>query len=605
VVTTALDSAQTDHGAARTASGPGWRHAVARLRPDLLAIGFYVALGVYVCANYWADINHRVSSHLPTDHSWFEWLMAHGAYSVRHLENPLFSMRQNVPLGVNMMANTSVLGITLPMAPITMLIGPQASYSIYLGGALAATATTAYWVFSRHLVASRAAAFVAALFVGFAPSFIHHANGQPNFATHFMLPLIVLWVIRLGRTGRWLRDGVVLGLMVAYQVFINEEMLLMTALACGLAVGIYAAQRRPEARRRLPGFLRGLGVTAVVAGLLTAYPIWFQFRGPQSYRGLQGGIFHSWGEDLTAYVTFPRDSLAGVPAVEHTLGRTEQNTWFGWPLVVLVLVIAVLLWRRSILARTVSIVALVFAVGAIGPEVHVNAKGTGIPGPWALVPNSLPLVEMMMPTRLTLVVVGVIGILLALAWQKTTDLARADTGTSALWTIKLCAYGAIGAALIPLFPRPLPAVDYASPPRFITSGQWRPYVPAGRSLLPVPVPSNVDGLATLRWSAVTQQEFPIPSGYFIGPNEHGHGYFGGSNRPTARLINRVARTGQVPLVTPQMRGDTMADLKFWRVSVVVVGDHPHRAALEDLMQRLLSADGRRVADVRLWDVPAR
>ena len=136
------------------------------------------------------------------------------------------------------------------------------------------------------------------------------------------------------------------------------------------------------------------------------------------------------------------------------------------------------------------------------------------------------------------------------------------------------------------------------------SGQWRPYVPAGRSLLPVPVPSNVDGLTTLRWSALTQQEFPIPSGYFIGPNDRGRGYFGGSNRPTAKLINRVARTGQVPLVTPEMRRDAVADLKFWKVSVVVLGDNPHRAALQDLMERLLSADGRRVDDVHLWDVRA-
>jgi hypothetical protein len=342
-----------------------------------------------------------------------------------------------------------------------------------------------------------------------------------------------------------------------------------------------------------------------VAGTLTAYPIWFQFRGPQSYRGLQGGVFHSWGEDLSAYVTYPRDSLAGVASVEETLGRTEQNTWFGWPLVILVLVVIALLWRRSPLVRTVSIVAGVFAVAAIGPEVHVNARGTGIPGPWALVSDHLPLVEMMMPTRLTLVVVGVVGILIALAWQEIANLAREGASPSALRPIKLCAYGAICGALIPLFPRPLPAADYDLPPRFIMSGQWRPYVPAGRSLLPVPVPSNVDGLTTLRWSALTEHEFPIPSGYFIGPDERGHGFFGGSDRPTAKLINSVARSGKVPLVTPEMRRAALADLRFWKVSVVVVSRQPQEKALLDLMERLLSEPGRHVDDVYLWDIRTR
>ena len=41
--------------------------------------------------------------------------------------------RQNAPDGVNMMANTSLLGVTLPLAPLTMLLGPQVMYALYLG----------------------------------------------------------------------------------------------------------------------------------------------------------------------------------------------------------------------------------------------------------------------------------------------------------------------------------------------------------------------------------------------------------------------------------------------------------------------------------------
>ncbi|GAB3956469.1 hypothetical protein GCM10027614_68790 [Micromonospora vulcania] len=220
-------------------------------RADLLALGAYVLLGVFVCLNYWGDVQGRVSSHLPTDHSWFEWLFAHGAYSVRHLENPLFTAQQNAPLGVNMMANTSLLGVTLPLAPLTMLLGPQVMYALYLGLALAATAGTGYWMLSRHLVRSRAAAFVGGAFLGFAPGIIHHANGQPNFVSNFLLPLIVVRVLRLGEPGRWRRNGLVLGALVTYQIFINEEMLLLTALACLVVVLAYAVQR-PAATRARP-----------------------------------------------------------------------------------------------------------------------------------------------------------------------------------------------------------------------------------------------------------------------------------------------------------------------------------------------------------------
>ncbi|MEU1686322.1 hypothetical protein [Micromonospora sp. NPDC005707] len=582
-------------------------------RADVLAIGAYAVLGVLVCLNYWGDVEHRVSSHLPTDHSWFEWLFAHGAYSVRHLENPLFTARQNAPDGVNMMANTSLLGVTLPLAPLTLLLGPQVMYALYLGAALSATAATSYWVLSRHLVRSRGAAFVGGAFLGFAPGIVHHANGQPNFVSNFLLPLIVARVLRLGEPGRWRRNGIALGLLVAYQIFINEEMLLLTALACLVVVVAWVVQRPRAARERAGAFLAAAGVGGGLALLLTAYPIWFQFNGPQSYRGLQGGVFHNWGEDLMAFVTFARDTVAGNEAVEQTIGLTEQNTWFGWPLVLVALGALVLLVRRSLPARILAVLVVVFSVAAIGPKVRFDGVETTVDGPWAYVPDNLPLVEMMMPTRLSLVVAAAVGVLLALAWDTLSGRGRPPvpaqrTGSappgSRRRRLRLVGYAAIVAALLPLFPRPLPAQQIDPPPHFITAGGWRPYVPDGRTLVPVPIPSNVHGLPTLRWSALTEQAFPIPGGYFIGPNEVGEGVFGAPNRPTSTLIYATMDANKVPPLTDENRRQALDDLRFWKASVVVLGANPREAVLRDLMTQLLG-EPRRVDDVWLWDVRDR
>ncbi|MFG3419186.1 hypothetical protein ACIBTZ_09165 [Micromonospora sp. NPDC049460] len=598
---------------APVAAEPSRRPRRRPARADVLAIGAYVLLGVLVCLNYWVDVQNRVSSHLPTDHSWFEWLFSHGAYSLRHLENPLFTARQNAPDGVNMMANTSLLGVTLPLAPLTMLLGPQVMYALYLGAALAATAGTSYWVLSRHLVRSRAAAFVGGAFLGFAPGIVHHANGQPNFVSNFLLPLIVLRVFRLGEPGRWRRNGVVLGLLVAYQIFINEEMLLLTALACLVAVVAYAVLRPARTRAVAGTFAAALGVGGGLALLLTAYPIWFQFNGPQSYRGLQGGVFHNWGEDLAAFVTFARDTVAGDEAVEKTIGLTEQNTWFGWPLVLLSLVALVLLVRRSLAARIVAVLVVVFTVASIGPKVRLNGVETETDGPWSYIPDDLPLVEMMMPTRLALVVGAAVGVLLALAWDAVAGAGRSsvpaprsgdDTaggaGPRRRW-LRPVGYAAVALAVLPLVPRPLPAQPVEPPPHFITAGGWRPYVPAGRTLVPVPIPSNVHGLPTLRWSALTQHAFPIPGGYFIGPNELGEGVFGAPNRPTSTLVYATMDSGEVPPLTDENRRQVVEDLRFWKASVVVLGAHPREAVLRELMTALIGPP-QRVDDVWLWDV---
>jgi hypothetical protein len=581
-------------------------------RADVLAIGAYVLLGVVVCLNYWVDVNNRVSSHLPTDHSWFEWLFAHGAYSVQHLENPLFTARQNAPDGVNMMANTSLLGVTLPLAPLTMLLGPQVMYALYLGGALAATAGTSYWMLSRHLVRSRAAAFVGGAFLGFAPGIVHHANGQPNFVSNFLLPLIVVRVFRLVEPGRWRRNGLVLGLLVAYQIFVNEEMLLLTALACLVVVIAYAAMRPLVAWARAGTFAAGLGLGGAVALLLTAYPVWFQFNGAQSYRGLQGGVFHSWGEDVAAFVTFPRDTIAGDEAVEATIGMTEQNTWFGWPLVLLSVAALALLVRRSLVARILAVLVVLFSVAGLGPEIRFDGELTGIAGPWSYIPEDLPLVEMMMPTRLTLVTTAALGVLLALAWDAVAGSHRplvpvprapegvAPTRRRPRWQ-HVVGYAAIILAVLPLLPRPLPAEPVEPPPAFITSGAWRPYVPDGRTLVPVPIPSNVHGLSTLRWSALTGHEFPIPAGYFIGPNQDGEGVFGAPNRPTSTLIYQTMDAGELPEISDENRRQAVEDLRFWRASVVVLGAHPREPVLRELLTALLG-DPQRVDDVWLWDV---
>src|SRR5688500_19163169 len=86
--------------------------------PHLVGVSAYVVLAVVVMGRFVGHPGERVSSHLPTDHTWFEWLLAHGAHFVAHGGNPLFSAAQNHPLGVNMMANTSVLGVTVPLAPL-------------------------------------------------------------------------------------------------------------------------------------------------------------------------------------------------------------------------------------------------------------------------------------------------------------------------------------------------------------------------------------------------------------------------------------------------------------------------------------------------------
>jgi len=564
----------------------------------LLVAAVYIGLGLLVMAHWVANPQGRVSAHLANDNTWFQWLLSHGAYSVRHLENPFFSLRQNYPIGVNMMANTSVLGVTLPLAPVTMLLGARVTYLLWMVGACAGTAFSAYWVLQRYVVRSRAAAFLGGAFAGFAPGVIHHANGQPNFVSNFALPLIVVQVLRLGIDRRWLRDGIILGLLVTYQVFINEEILVVTAGACVVAVLAYAALRPRVARERFKYFLLGSAVTAVTAGLLCAYPLWFQFNGPGTFTSLP--LYHTWGEDPVTYLTFARDTLVGDPIVEKTMGHPEQNSWFGWPLTTVVVASILLLWRRSVAVRVAAIVALVFGVMALGPKVRFNGEYPGIRGPWAFIPDDLPVLGLLTPSRLTFAVVGVFALVIALAWDAVGRVRDRDTKPGRIAAV--LAMALIAAALIPLIPKPLPAQNDERPPVFITSGEWREYVPDGRTLIPVPLPNKFAGVETLSWSAWAEHEFPVPEGYFLGPNKDGFGVGGTAEvSMLTKLINLSRRKNYVPKVTPELQLKVQNEIRQWDGSVVVLRARPENANFKTLLDQLIGPSEQNL-DVWLWKV---
>ncbi|WP_067499573.1 hypothetical protein [Actinoplanes sp. TFC3] len=546
---------------------------------------FYVGLAALVAAKFLGAPAIALSPHLPGDQTWFEWLLAHGAYTLQHLSNPLFSAQQNAPDGVNMMANTSVLGVTLPLAPVTLLAGPRVTYVIWLMGALAATAATTAWVLRRHAGASPVGSLLGGAFAGFAPGVIHHANGQPNFVSNFLLPLIVAAALRLGRTGRWLRDGVLLGLLVTWQLFINEEMLLITALACAVAV----LARWRKFWERGAGFLRGLGVTAAVAGVLCAYPIFFQFHGPGSFRGMPA--FNKWGEDPVAYLTFSRDTLAGTSAAEAEIGHTEMNSWFGWPLTLLVIVLAIVaVRRRRSWGKPVAVLLGVFGILSLGPVLRLGGTLTTLPGPLAVLPEVAPL-DMLMPARFTFVVVGVTAVLLAHGWDLLPPLWTAGARVATI------------AALVPIIPTPVPAGHRLPPPDFIASGAWQSYVTPGSTLVPLPLPDNGAGIDSLSWNATALHGFRVPEGYFLGPDASGAGHAGPVQlSATTQLISAASAAGVAPAVTDADRAAARADLCRWHASAVVVRSEPGYDLVRQLATGLYGPP-ELVRDVWLWRVP--
>src|SRR5689334_9396010 len=222
---------------------------------DVLAIATFVAVALYLTMPLWLNLDHG-SADDPQDQAFFEWMLAHGARVLTDGAYPFFSDRMNYPDGVNMMANTSVLAVSLPLSPVTLLFGPHVAFNVFLTLALSLTGVSWYFVLSRQFVRSRLAAWVGALFCTFAPSMISHAGGHPNIVSQFLVPLIIWRTLELRRAGRVIRNGLILGALLIWQAFINLEILFMTAVGLGIFCVVMAVTRRRSQPGEIATFVR-------------------------------------------------------------------------------------------------------------------------------------------------------------------------------------------------------------------------------------------------------------------------------------------------------------------------------------------------------------
>ncbi|WP_228817068.1 glycosyl transferase [Nocardia transvalensis] len=566
-----------------------------------------MALAVFVLSGQWRDTEHGYLFKSGQDQTMWEWFFAETAHAVAHLDNPLGTRLQNFPDGVNMMANTAMFGVGVPLTPVTLLFGPTVTFVLVLTVGLAATAFAWYWLFSRELVRSRFAAAVGGLFCGFAPAMISHANAHPNFVLLAALPVIAGLLIRMGRRvtegapTRRVRDATVLGVLVALQIALGEEPLLIFALAFGVFAVVYYLHRPRTGLAVARGLAPTVGLAALITLGLTEIPLYWQFFGPQSYRSIDHGPM---GNDLKALVQFPSESLGGLfaPGQYVAINPTEENAYFGWPLLVLVAVTTVLLWRNNggarsphRIVRAAASVIVVFGVLSLGQMATLGKQPLGVSLPWKWL-DRVPLLNTVLETRFSMAAIPAIAIILALATERALgywNLSLTD------WR-PLAWFAALVLALAPLTPTVLPVIHRESTPGFFTDGTVNRYVRDG-SVVIAPPPMRLDARA-LRWQVDANFEFPLAGGYFVGPTAGKKGRYGPDDRPTAALLMAARDTGQVPAIDDAVRDQALADLRYWQADVVVLPPTIHGDVLHTILDQLFGFPGQYVEGMWVWDV---
>lgn len=564
------------------------------LRPvDILVTVLFLLMSVGLYSGRLFDPNHRYLVDSLQDQNQWEWFFAVTADNVAHLHNPLFSNLQGFPDGVNLMANTVMLGLSVPFAPLTLLAGPAVSLSVCMALGLAATAAAWYWLIVKRVVRQRAAAFVGASLAAFAPPMVSHANAHPNFVILFMIPLIIDRTLRLCAGTRVVRDGVVLGLMAAYQIFLGEEPLLLASIGMVLFAASYGVVRRDVVKTAWRPLLKGLGIAAGVCAPIILIPLYYQFAGPQSYQSVLHG--DNAGNSPLALLSFAERSLIAGDATRAnalSLNPTEQNAFYGWPLAALAFAIVVRLWEHA-LVKALAFTAFGAAVLSLGPKFRIPLTDTVYPGPWAQLAHK-PLFESVIEGRVAMVCAPALGMLVAIAVDKLA--ATRQIGTQYVGLLAVCM------AVIPIIPAPLKAVDRAAVPAFFTDGTYKSYVRDGESLVPVPL-ADPGAAEPLHWQTASGLGFKMPGGYFNGPYGADRiGIYGASPRYTSNMLRDVRYTGVVPTIGKNWQAQAKADFAFWHAGALVIAPQPNDDKLRTAVEKLVGRPGKWVDGVWVWDL---
>jgi hypothetical protein len=512
------------------------------------------------------------------------WFMRYAAASVAHGHLPaLVTTTLNWPQGVNAMWNTSLLLPSVVLAPVTLMWGPVASLAVLQTVGLAGSALAMYAIL-RRWGATHLAAIGGGAVYGFSPALMAAAGDHYHLQFAVLPPLIADGVLRLvtGRAGpgrrRILLTGAWLGLLVAAQIFIAEEMLVDTVLAIAVLLICLAAAMPRAILAGLRGGAAGLSATAAVALILSGRAVWVQFRGPLAETG------SPW--HISRYGNQPQDFVTASQAVvsHGTLGQfvsflarsdqrlVEYYAYLGWPLLILLVGVIIVCWR-DLRIRTAGLSFALLELLSVGGHT-IRLDGLRVPAkalPWHWLWH-LPVLGQVLPNRISILADGAAAAVLAFAadraWRWT---AARRSGPRLVLRPALAAIAAV--AILPVLPKPVTAGLVSEPP-----AGWRDVIAAlhlrpGAPLLVLPV----YGPSTMAWQAETNEAVSVAGGYCIAPGTtrraaecDTHRTLSGAQQSSLIRLKLLAQ-GQPASSGPSPQA-LLAALTQWRPAAIITTD---------------------------------
>jgi hypothetical protein len=469
----------------------GGRFILIELPPANLQ-SLLIYLGLSVCLFGLRTLPHLSTSYFGFSHDpgVLIWSLEWWPRAILHGHNPFYCHLVWAPVGTNLTWMTSIPGLSLLVAPITLSSGPVAAYNILTVTGPALSAWAAY-ILCRHITQAFWPAVFGGWIYGFSTYEWHEVLWGHLFLSWALVPPLVvhLVLLLLQRAIAARRFVIYFAAALAAQFSISTEVFATMTIFGALALA-FSALVLPGLRSRI---YRATVLIACAYGLAaTALSpfLWHLFVAPGfSREPIYPPMFYSNG----VLAPFIPGSLNLVGP--HHLTVSENGAYIG-PLLAL---IAFFAFSRSprVERKLLLLMLLVIYLVSLGPRLYI--MNHTIPLPWSLIAR-VPVINNALPVRFILygwLVTAIIG---------ANCLTRQDLTVSARVAIALICI----VFLLPYPPYLWQAKTDISEPLFFSKHIYRHYLRPDENILIIPYSYNGDSML---WQAQAHMDFRMAGGW--------------------------------------------------------------------------------------------
>ncbi len=427
-----------------------------------------------------------------------------------------------VPTGVNLAATAPTPLLGLLSAPLAAVVSPVVTANLLLWMAMPLSATAAFVVLRKWHIWGQAAT-LGGLIYGFSPYMVGQGAAHLNLVFVPLPPFIALTVASLlQRRGSPRRLGIQLGLLLAAQYLISQEVLTIVVILLFVALVCVALRYPANLTEMLRTLWRPACIALVMVGVLLAYPVWMMLAGPQHITGPTFPTLNPYHNDLYSFVA--PGPLQRVSLGMRSLGTrlipgadpSEANGYVGIPLLILAGGFA---WhsRRSPRSQLALSLLVVSALLSLGPHLAIDGRLTRIPLPY-LVLDHIPIVNSILPSRFSFGVDACLAAVIAFGLDDVRRTLARDHGRLSArrgWIgpgFAVLTFAVLVASLLPEWPLPSAKAAAVALPASI-----RRAVPAGAPVAITYPYATENTPQALLWQAEDGFRFRLLGGYSYHP----------------------------------------------------------------------------------------